>query len=153
MGSFLSALKKRSPESAAEEEERSAVVSVHSNEAWKAQWKAHMSSNKLMVIDFSATWCGPCRFIEPVYKALASRFTGAGASFVKIDVDELSGSGSLGCMVDYLIGNREVDQDIAKEWRIEAMPTFVFVKGGKEVARVLGANKEELEGTVAQLMA
>ena len=41
-----------------------------------------------MVIDFSASWCGPCRFIEPAFKELASRFTDA--IFVKIDVDELA---------------------------------------------------------------
>jgi thioredoxin 1 len=40
-----------------------------------------------MVIDFSASWCGPCRFIEPAFKEMASRFTDA--VFVKIDVDEL----------------------------------------------------------------
>ena len=41
-----------------------------------------------MVIDFSASWCGPCRFIEPAFKEMASRF--ADALFVKIDVDELA---------------------------------------------------------------
>ena len=41
-----------------------------------------------MVIDFSASWCGPCRFIEPAFKELASRFSDA--IFVKIDVDELA---------------------------------------------------------------
>jgi thioredoxin 1 len=40
------------------------------------------------VIDFSATWCGPCRFIEPAFKDMAGRF--ADAVFFKIDVDELS---------------------------------------------------------------
>jgi thioredoxin 1 len=41
-----------------------------------------------MVIDFSASWCGPCRFIEPAFKELASRFSDA--IFVKVDVDELA---------------------------------------------------------------
>jgi thioredoxin 1 len=41
-----------------------------------------------MVIDFSASWCGPCRFIEPAFKELASRFTDA--IFIKVDVDELA---------------------------------------------------------------
>lgn len=40
-----------------------------------------------MVIDFSASWCGPCRFIEPAFKSMASKFTDV--VFVKIDVDEL----------------------------------------------------------------
>ncbi|CAD6207097.1 unnamed protein product [Miscanthus lutarioriparius] len=74
------------------------------------QWAAHKSSGKLMVIDFSASWCGPCRFIEPAFKELASRFTDA--IFVKIDVDELA--------------------EVARTWKVEAMPTFVLVKDGKE---------------------
>jgi thiol-disulfide isomerase/thioredoxin len=41
-----------------------------------------------MVIDFSASWCGPCRFIEPAFKEMASRYTDV--AFVKIDVDELA---------------------------------------------------------------
>ena len=40
-----------------------------------------------MVIDFAASWCGPCRFMEPAVKSMASTYTDVG--FVKIDVDEL----------------------------------------------------------------
>lgn len=40
-----------------------------------------------MVIDFAASWCGPCKMMEPVVQAMASKFTDV--EFVKIDVDEL----------------------------------------------------------------
>lgn len=40
------------------------------------------------MIDFSASWCGPCKFIEPAIHAMAEKF--ADVEFVKIDVDELS---------------------------------------------------------------
>lgn len=120
MGSFFSSL--LSPPAAADEGD-SAVVAVHSKASWDEQWEAHRSASKLMVIDFSATWCGPCRFIEPAFKEMASRF--ADAVFVKIDVDELS--------------------EVARTWRVEAMPTFVLIKGGQEVSRVVGAKKDELE--------
>lgn len=40
-----------------------------------------------LVIDFSAAWCGPCRYMEPVFKELAATFTDV--AFAKIDVDEL----------------------------------------------------------------
>ena len=40
-----------------------------------------------MVIDFAATWCGPCKFMEPAVKSMASKYTDV--DFVKIDVDEL----------------------------------------------------------------
>ena len=39
-----------------------------------------------MVIDYTASWCGPCKFMEPIIKTMASKYTDV--SFVKIDVDE-----------------------------------------------------------------
>ena len=41
-----------------------------------------------MVIDYTASWCGPCKFMEPIIKTMPSKYTDVG--FVKIDVDELS---------------------------------------------------------------
>ncbi|KAG8098589.1 hypothetical protein GUJ93_ZPchr0013g37680 [Zizania palustris] len=120
MGSFFSTL--LTPPPAADEGD-SAVVSVHSRATWDEQWGAVKSTPKLMVIDFSASWCGPCRFIEPSFKEMASRFTDA--VFLKIDVDELS--------------------EVARQWKVEAMPTFVLIKSGREVSRVVGAKKDELE--------
>ncbi|KAK8941172.1 Thioredoxin H2-2 [Platanthera zijinensis] len=141
MGSFFSTLLNPEPAAAAADES-SAVVAVHSMDTWNNHWSAHKNSDKLLVIDFSATWCGPCRIIEPAFKALAARF--AQASFVKIDVDELS--------VRWLIETHGADQEVAQLWKVQAMPTFVFVKGGKEVSRILGARKDELESTVASLV-
>ncbi|PKU75452.1 Thioredoxin H2-2 [Dendrobium catenatum] len=142
MGSFFSTLLNPGAAAAAEEE-GSAVVAVHSKESWNEHWTAHKNTNKLLVIDFSATWCGPCRFIEPTFKALAAKFTEA--SFVKIDVDELS--------ICLLIEIHEVDQEVSQQWKVQAMPTFVLVKGGKEVARIVGAKEAELQGKVAQFIA
>ncbi|CAL0309106.1 unnamed protein product [Lupinus luteus] len=73
------------------------------------------------VTDFSASWCGPCKFIEPVIHAMAGKFDHVG--FFKIDVDELS---------------------------VAPMPTFVLLKEGKEIDRVIGAKKEELERKLKQ---
>ncbi|KAK4488464.1 hypothetical protein RD792_004228 [Penstemon davidsonii] len=76
-----------------------------------------------MVVDFSATWCGPCKFIEPVFHEMSVKYSDV--DFVKIDVDELA--------------------DVAREFGVQAMPTFVLLKQGKEVERVTGAKKDELE--------
>ncbi|PUZ36544.1 hypothetical protein GQ55_9G046700 [Panicum hallii var. hallii] len=124
MGSFFSSLVTPPP---AGDDPNSAVVAAHSKATYDQQWEAAKSSGKLLVIDFSASWCGPCRFIEPAFKEMASRFTDV--VFVKIDVDELA--------------------DVAKTWKVEAMPTFVLAKGGKEVSRVVGAKKDELERKIS----
>ncbi|XP_074559613.1 thioredoxin H2-2-like [Curcuma longa] len=101
----------------------SCVIAVHSAAEWSQNWQSHIQSNKLMVIDFTASWCGPCRTMEPAFKAMSSQFSDV--VFLKIDVDEL--------------------RKVAQQWKVEAMPTFVLVKRGQEVDRVVGANKDELK--------
>ncbi|KAI0639965.1 thioredoxin-like protein, partial [Trametes polyzona] len=84
------------------------------------------SKDKLSVIDFHATWCGPCHMIAPTYEALAKQYPNV--NFLKCDVDQA--------------------KDVAGRYRITAMPTFVFLKGSSEVERVRGANKPALEAAV-----
>lgn len=103
--------------------EGSGVNVFHSSERWLLHFNASKESNQLMVIDFAATWCGPCKFMEPAVKSMASKYTDV--DFVKIDVDELP--------------------DVAQEFTVQAMPTFVLLKKGKELERVIGAKKDELE--------
>ncbi|XP_008807864.2 thioredoxin H2-1 [Phoenix dactylifera] len=118
-----------SPAAAASDDGDSHVLAIHSKDAWNDHSQSHGDSSKLMVIDFSASWCGPCRFMEPVFNAMAAKYTDV--VFVKIDVDELS--------------------EVAQQWRVQAMPTFVLVKGGGEVGRVVGSKKDELDKKIEQL--
>lgn len=55
--------------------------------------KQIISSNKYVVIDFTATWCGPCRMITPILERLSVQYENV--VFVKVDVDELSVSYSV----------------------------------------------------------
>ncbi|TYK25664.1 thioredoxin H2 [Cucumis melo var. makuwa] len=103
--------------------EPSSVQSFHSSARWQLHFNSVQETSKLMVIDFSATWCGPCRLMEPAFNAMASKYTDV--EFAKIDVDELA--------------------DVAQHFGVQAMPTFVFLKRGKVVDTVVGARKEELE--------
>ncbi|XP_050134098.1 thioredoxin H2-like isoform X2 [Malus sylvestris] len=127
MGSFLSSFIGGAPadDSAAPGEEPG-VTSFHSSARWQLHLNSHKESSQLLVIDFSASWCGPCRFIEPAIHAMAAKFTDV--QFAKIDVDELS--------------------VMAQEFGVQGMPTFVLLKKGKEVDRVIGAKKDELEKKV-----
>ncbi|XXG56257.1 hypothetical protein AAC387_Pa03g3724 [Persea americana] len=104
------------------------VISCHSIEDWKSQFAQGASSKKLVVVDFTASWCGPCRFIAPVVADLAKKLHDV--IFLKVDVDEL--------------------KDVSEEWAVEAMPTFLFLKEGKEVDKLVGAKKEELQKLIEQ---
>jgi len=80
--------------------------------------------NKLTVVDFTATWCGPCKMIAPVFHELSNEL-GSRVQFVKVDVDE--------------------NPEAAQKYGVSAMPTFLFIKGGEEVDRLMGANSERLK--------
>lgn len=83
-------------------------------------------SGKLTVIDFYADWCGPCRAIAPTYEALSKQYSNV--NFLKCNVD--------------------VAKDVATEYSVTAMPTFIFLKGGVKVETVRGANKSGLESAL-----
>jgi len=97
------------------------VKAVATKEEFDSELKA--AGDKPVVVDFHATWCGPCKIIAPFLEELATKHT----DFVvlKIDVD--------------------VNEDVAQDCSIEAMPTFLVFKNGNEVDRLMGASKEKLE--------
>uniref|UniRef100_A0A2P2QLV9 Thioredoxin n=1 Tax=Rhizophora mucronata TaxID=61149 RepID=A0A2P2QLV9_RHIMU len=108
--------------------EEGQVIACHTVEAWNGQLEEGVQSKKLIVVDFTASWCGPCRFISPILAELAKKMPNV--TFLKVDVDEL--------------------MSVAQDWAVEAMPTFMFLKEGKIVDKVIGARKELLLQTVAK---
>lgn len=83
------------------------------------------------VIDFYATWCGPCKAIAPVFDVLKGEY-GEKINFVSVDVD--------------------ADNETARRYGIEAMPTFVILDSeGKEIRRIVGADAEALSAAVDNL--
>ncbi|KAF8243931.1 thioredoxin-domain-containing protein, partial [Wilcoxina mikolae CBS 423.85] len=78
--------------------------------------------DKLVVIDFFATWCGPCKVISPQFEQMSKEFENV--AFYKLDVDE--------------------NQAVAAEYDVRAMPTFLFFKNGEKVEDVVGANPKKL---------
>ncbi|KAK6938883.1 Thioredoxin domain [Dillenia turbinata] len=106
--------------------EEGTLIMCHSIDAWNEHLQKANESKKLIVVDFTASWCGPCRFITPILADLAKKMPHV--IFLKVDVDEL--------------------KSVAEDWAVEAMPTFVFLKEGKIVDKVVGAKKDELQLTI-----
>lgn len=92
---------------------------------------AEVGKGKPSVIDFYATWCGPCKMIAPVFRQLEEKYS-QDVAFTLVDVDQYP--------------------DIAMKYSVEAMPTFVFLdSAGKEIDRIVGADAEGLQRKVLEL--
>ena len=85
-----------------------------------------------LVIDFWATWCGPCRMVAPIIEELANEYDGK-VTVGKCDVEEAD--------------------DIAAEFGIRNIPTIVFMKDGKILDKIVGAaSKSKIEEKIKALI-
>ncbi|CAJ1948231.1 unnamed protein product [Sphenostylis stenocarpa] len=98
-------------------------------ESWNQNIERAKKDSKIVIANFSATWCGPCKMIAPYFSDLSQKHSSI--MFLLIDVDELA--------------------DFSTSWDIKATPTFFFLKDGNEFDRLVGANKSELEKKIAAL--
>ena len=80
-----------------------------------------ISGEDLTVIDFSATWCMPCRMLKPILERVAEMMPEV--NFFNIDIDD--------------------NEDIAKRYRIFSVPTLVCFRKGKKIDSMVGLNNLE----------
>lgn len=85
-----------------------------------------LKSENLVLVDFWASWCGPCRMMSPVIDQVAEEM-GDNIKIGKINIDE--------------------ERNLALQYDVMSIPTFIVFKGGKEVGRSVGVqDKEEIKG-------
>lgn len=81
----------------------------------------------LTLVDFYATWCGPCKMLSPIIESLEDRI-----KVIRIDIDKYS--------------------DLTREYRIMSVPTLIFFKDGKKCEEIIGFHsKEEIEEIMDRL--
>ena len=89
----------------------------------KEQWEQEVTnSDKLVFVDFWATWCGPCSMVSPIVEELAKEYEGK-VNFVKVDVDQ--------------------NNELATQYNIMSIPNLAIFRNGEIVSQVAGAASKE----------
>jgi thioredoxin 1 len=83
----------------------------------------------VVLVDFYADWCGPCKMLEPIVKELAAE---TDVAVAKVDVDR--------------------NQQLAGQYQVQGVPTMMFFADGQPVERIVGVRgKEDLAGLISKL--
>ena len=95
-----------------------------------SNFASEVAKYPLMLVDFWAPWCGPCRMVGPIIEQLAHEYTGK-AAFGKLNVDD--------------------NPRTAGSFGVQSIPTMVIFKGGKAVDVMIGAlPKGQIENKIKQ---
>jgi len=89
------------------------------------------AGTKLVVVDFTASWCGPCQQIAPIFAELSTKYPRA--VFLKVDIDHCP--------------------ETASSNGVNAMPTFIFFRNRTKIDRMTGADSATLESKIQQYLA
>ncbi|KAA0056899.1 hypothetical protein IC582_029471 [Cucumis melo] len=101
---------------------RTRVVKIESMESWNFYLTKAIQQDSLIVVHFTASWCMPSVAMNPFFEELA--LTYPDVLFLTVDVDEV--------------------KEVAAKLEIKAMPTFLMMKNGTQIDKLVGANPEEI---------
>lgn len=97
-----------------------------------SQFSSLLSSSNIVVADFYADWCGPCKAIAPIYEQLSAQLSRPNKiTFTKINTDQ--------------------QQELAKAYDVRAMPTFMIFKNARKIDGIEGADPKRLSAAVKKL--
>lgn len=90
------------------------------------------NTDKLVLVDFYANWCGPCKMLSPIISEIANEYSNS-VKVCKVNVDE--------------------NQDLAQKYNIMSIPTLIFLKDGKVLKSSVGfRTKSELYSVINNLL-
>lgn len=88
------------------------------------------AGDDLVVVDFFATWCGPCKMLTPVVERMAEKYQEV--HFYKVDIDE--------------------EPELAERFRVMTVPTLIYMKKGESLDKSIGVvSPAEMEATINRL--
>jgi len=97
-----------------------------------SQFSDLLSSSAVVIADFYADWCGPCKQIAPIYEQLSAQLSRPNKiTFCKINTDE--------------------QQDLSRTYGVRAMPTFMIFRNARKVEGIEGADPKRLSNAVRKL--
>ncbi len=104
-------------------------VIILTSDTWEQEV---LKSNGLVVVDFWAAWCGPCRMVAPTIEELAKEYAG------RVKIGKL---------------NTDENADIASKYKIMGIPTIMFFKDGEKVDQIVGAvPKQQIKAKIDSLL-
>jgi thioredoxin 1 len=87
-------------------------------------------ADNLVVVDFYAQWCGPCKKFAPIFSKLAEEYPSI--KFLKVDIDKC--------------------EKTAHKYKVSSIPTFMFFKNGELYQKFSGADEKKVRNTIQELL-
>ena len=100
-----------------QQQEQQAIQETPVMELNSSSFTDALLKNKLLLVDFWAEWCGPCKSMHPIFSRMARKYTHV--RFARINVDN--------------------SQDIAMKFNVQSIPTFIMFKNGEIAQQMVGA--------------
>ena len=88
------------------------------------------AGEKLVIVDFYADWCGPCKMISPKLEALSNESNNYNIVFLKVNVDS--------------------NADLSGEYQVQSIPSFAFIKKKQKIDSFSGASEEKLKELISK---
>ncbi|PFH35675.1 thioredoxin-like protein TLP1 [Besnoitia besnoiti] len=109
---------------------RAIVNQVKSTQDFESVTASQAGETPVKVVQFSASWCGPCRHVTPIVEGWSNKMPASEVQFFHVDIDECP--------------------ELAEEYDISSVPTFLVFKNGKRVNTVVGGNTARLEQAIKE---